>query len=170
MTSQDPEIEAMARVKDALASLDDETREHVIRWAAERFGLSLGRKRSAMPAGGALLDGEYEDVGTFFTQASPSTAAEKALAVGYWFQVLKGQDSFDGASVNAELKNLGHGVSNITRAFDDLKARRPALAIQVQKSGKAKQARKKYKITEAGMTKVQKMVSGEVSGSEEEES
>jgi len=70
--------------------------------------------------------------------------------------------------VSTELKNLGHGVANITRAFNDLKARRPALAIQVQKSGRAKQARKKYKITEAGLTKVRKMLLGQGSGEEEE--
>lgn len=164
---QDPEIEAMAKLKDVLTPLDEETREHVIRWAAERFGLSSPRRRSALLSP-AMGDDEYEDLGSFFTQVSPSTDAEKALGVGYWLQAIKGQDTFDGGSINTELKNLGHGVSNITRAFDDLKGRRPALAIQVHKSGKAKQARKKYKITDAGAKKVRQMLSGHGSGMEEE--
>jgi DNA-binding PadR family transcriptional regulator len=51
-------------------------------------------------------------------------------------------------------------VSNITRARDGLKARQPQLVIQVQKSGKSKQARKRYKVTSAGKTEVRRMLSG----------
>jgi hypothetical protein len=160
--TQDPEIDAMARLKEVLTPLDEETRAHVIFWAAERFGVTLSRRRSVARAGREAPEADYEDAGSLFADADPSTEAEKALTVGYWFQVVKGQENFDGASVNAQLKNLGHGATNITRAFNDLKARRPALALQVQKSGKAKQARKKYKLTEAGLAHVERrLTSGE---------
>jgi hypothetical protein len=38
----------------------------------------------------------------------------------------------------------------LTAALDELKAARPAFAIQLRKSGSSQQARKKYKITAAG--------------------
>lgn len=155
---EDAEIKAMGVLKETLGSLDEDTRVHVIKWAADRFGVVLTKARGG--AGGKNEAGadEFPDLGSLFTAARPGTEAERALVVGYWFQVLKGQDAFDSGAINSELKNLGHGVKNITRAFDDLKGRRPSLAIQIQKSGKAKQARKKYKITEAGITRVKQML------------
>ena len=160
--ADDPEISAMAAVKDALSPLDDETRTHVIRWAAERFGVSLGRIRpggGAMGGGGGAVE-DFEDMGALFHAASPSTDTDKALVGSYWLQVVKGQENFDSGTINANLKNLGHGITNITRAFDDLMRKRPALARQVQKSGKTKQARKKYKITDAGIKRVQALLAG----------
>jgi len=39
--------------------------------------------------------------------------------------------------------------------------KRPGLARQVQKTGTSKQARKKYRLTDAGIRQVQKMLAGE---------
>ena len=38
---------------------------------------------------------------------------------------------------------------------------KPQLAIQLKKSGNAKQARKKYKVTKAGIAKVEEMMASE---------
>jgi DNA-binding PadR family transcriptional regulator len=65
----------------------------------------------------------------------------------------------EGFTLNKELKNLGHGVSNITSALDTLMSRKPALVIQTKKSGTSKQARKKYKLTLEGLRAVERMVS-----------
>jgi hypothetical protein len=73
-------------------------------------------------------------------------------------QKSSGLDTFDSAAVNRELKHLGHGVGNITSAFNDLISQKPALAMQTAKSGKSKQARKKYKITRAGEKAVLEML------------
>jgi DNA-binding PadR family transcriptional regulator len=64
--------------------------------------------------------------------------------------------------VNTELKQLGHGVSNITRAFDALKSQKPALIMQTRKEGTSKQARKKYKVTTEGKKAVERMLSPEL--------
>lgn len=65
---------------------------------------------------------------------------------------------FTSQEVNSELKNLGHGVTNITSAFSSLMKRKPALAMQTAKSGATQQARKRYKLTHAGRTAVQSMI------------
>jgi hypothetical protein len=60
--------------------------------------------------------------------------------------------------VNKELKLLGEGVPNITMAVDALRSQKPALAVQLQKSGKTRQARKTYKLTVAGIKEVERMI------------
>ena len=87
--------------------------------------------------------------------------SEKALVGGYWIQKCEGVSTFESATVNRELKQLGHAVVNITSAFDYLKDQKPALAVQTAKSGKSKQARKKYMITKAGEKYVERMIRGE---------
>jgi hypothetical protein len=62
--------------------------------------------------------------------------------------------------VNKELKNLGEGILNITSALDALKAQKPALALQLKKAGKSRQARKTYKVTVAGLKFVENMIRG----------
>ena len=62
--------------------------------------------------------------------------------------------------MNALLKNHGHPVSNITRAFDLLRESKPAYAAQLEKNGKSQQARKKMKLTTAGIRKVEAVIKG----------
>lgn len=158
--SNDPELTAMTALADALNGLEDDARARVLRWAADRFGVTLGKPARGLNRDDTGEEGEWEDLASLFIAANPSTDAEKVLVGGYWFQVVEGFSDLEGGTINTELKHLGHGVSNITRAFDDLKSRKPALAIQTQKSGKSKQARKKYKITNEGIKHVKKMLSG----------
>ena len=95
------------------------------------------------------------------TASRASTEPERSLVVAYWSQRLRVTITSKHWAVNKELKHLGHGVSNITRALDDLKGRKPQLVIQTQKSGKSKQARKLYKVTGAGKQEVAKWLAGE---------
>ena len=81
---------------------------------------------------------------------------------GYWFQVCQKQEEFVSADVNKVLANVVGPLSNVTVAFDALKAAKPSLVIQVGKSGKAQQARKKYKLTIAGIRAVDEMIAREV--------
>lgn len=161
---EDPELQAMATIKGALDSLETpEARERVLRWAAERSGLGPPLRAggaSSQRSGGDSGGGEVTDIPGLFNAADPSTDPQRALVVGYWFQQVQMQPDFSSQQVNAELKNLGHGVGNITDAFTSLMDRRPRLVIQTHKSGKAKQARKKYKLTTEGIRAVQTMMQG----------
>jgi hypothetical protein len=60
--------------------------------------------------------------------------------------------------VNKHLKHLGHPVSNITRAIDTMIDQTPRLILQTSKSGRAKQARKRYKVTRQGVKHVLAML------------
>jgi len=81
------------------------------------------------------------------------------LVVAYWKQAIEGAESFEAFPVSKELKHMGHGVANITRALDVLIKSSPKLVLQVAKSGKSQQARKRYKVTREGIRRVQGMVS-----------
>ena len=50
----------------------------------------------------------------------------------YWVQVCQGNQGFDGQSVNKELKNLGHGLGNITMALNPPIAQKPRTVLQLR--------------------------------------
>ena len=123
----------MRDVAAALEPLGSDERGRVLRWAAERFTVSLpsstnGRSgtREDRTLRGSPTE-EPEDAGEFYSQANPEKEPERALVIGYWVQEVRGDGEFDAQTVNTQLKHLRHGVSNITRALDDLKARKPQL-------------------------------------------
>jgi len=159
-TDTDDEIRAMTEVNAILSKLDPKVAGRVAGWAAakyrggveapERLGLRSGNDREPQSA--------FRDFADLFAETNPKTESEKALVAGYWFQVVQGQPDLDASQVNAELKNMGHGLSNVTRAFDDLMAGRPQLAIQTRKGGKSKQARKKYRLTSEGIRAVENLL------------
>ncbi|MBI3317610.1 MAG: hypothetical protein HYZ90_00470 [Candidatus Omnitrophica bacterium] len=164
---KDPELTAMTSVAQALEGLDERTTARVLKWAFDRFGVSTKFLGAGKGSGGtekfplAQDDNEVEkfkDLPTLYDAANPTTASEKALVVGYWFQEIEGNENFESQALNTKLKNMGHGVKNITRAFDVLQNMTPRLVIQIQKSGQTKQARKKYKVTTEGIRKVQEMM------------
>jgi hypothetical protein len=164
------EVGAMSAIDQAMSDLTEPERVRVLRWAWDKFGdatssptprTNSGRSTESERKTSLGQADESEDVGDFYARAGASTEPERALVVAYWLQEIKGDDHFEAQSVNKELKHLGHGVSNITRALDDLKGRKPQLVIQTQKSGKSKQARKLYKVTAAGKQQVVKWLTGE---------
>ena len=156
------ELDAMRTVAEALTGLEPDGVARVLRWASEKFGVSMRPSqagRSSLPAdnlGGDQPNAPtFSDLAELYTTASPKTDADKALVVGYWHQYGIGAADFDTQSVNTELKNLGYGIGNITRAFDALKDSRPALAVQTRKDGTTKQARKRFKLTNEGKKRVE---------------
>jgi len=171
--SDDAEIDAMKEISALFAQLEEDAQERVIAWLGSRFGLpratsgslitsasslsatSAERGRPAPPLSGASFDHPAE----LFEAARAKTDSEKALVLAYWFQVSQGAASFSSRQVNDELKHIGYGVGNITRALDALIESRPALVIQLEKSGKSKQAQKKFRVTHEGLKRVQQLLS-----------
>ena len=161
------EVGAMAAIESAFANLDDEAKGRVLRWAADRFGLAPKIAASAATAmiptavnathAKELAPSELADL---YAAATPHTEAEKALVVAYWLQFVKGQPDLESQQINGELKQLGHGVANITQALEVLKRQKPQLVVQTRKEGTTRQARKKYRVTEEGKKVVQQMASG----------
>jgi hypothetical protein len=167
----DPEIQAMETVQAAVDPLSPEARQRVLQWVASRFDLALTGPQRPNPRGGGAengSDGLHRDApeapfptfADLYDAAGPTTEPDRALVGGYWFQVVEGADSFPAQPVNTALKNLGHPIGNITNALTALKTRKPALVLQLQKHGKTKQARKVYKLTEAGVRRMTDLING----------
>lgn len=169
--SEDDELNAMGAVAEALAPLEPNVALRVVRWAYERakekvlggVGGSGGPPKSVPPLGDASGGSEetdkkqFADLPALYDAASPSTESERALVVGYWFQVVEKNDGFYSYSVNTRLKHMGYQIGNITRAFDSLMSESPRLVIQLGK-GDTRQARKKLRLTTEGIRKVESMI------------
>lgn len=158
----DKEIEALSKVASALEGLDEEAIRRVLSWASARHNVIVkasGGKPAIEPA-----NDEFATFADFYDAANPETENDKVLVAGYWLQELQQGEDWDSQSVNDLLKNLGHTISNITRTLDRVQSEKPRLAMQTLKTGKSKQARKRFKLTVEGIKRVKKMLSE--SGSE----
>lgn len=172
------EFEAIKAVHDALAPLNEDGRTRVLTYIASllRINAKAG-DRTVTPsdddgnnassedkgenAGGASKEPKtFSSFAELYAAAAPNTNGEKALVVGYWLQVCQAADSFTAAAANKELTHLGHKVTNITDAIDSVKDQKPMLILQLKKSGNSKQARKLYKVSHAGIERVEEMLRG----------
>ena len=168
------EVQAMGKLAEAVAGLDDDARARVLRWAADRYGVTVTGSRVksvGASSGGASSESvgndgsnggggsqRFPDIAELYAAAAPEMDTDKALVAAYWFQFCEGRPEFNSQEVNTALKNLGHPIKSITSAFDNLKARKPAPVMQLRKSGTTKQARKTYKLTVAGKQAVEMMI------------
>ena len=152
--TSDSELTAMAAVSEALDGLDEDARRRVLRWTTERFGV----KSVIAGPGGSPVAGKIEDFPTLFTLADPATEADKALVAAYWLQVIEGHERFESRDLNQQLKNLGHGVKNITSAVEKLMTRKPNLIRMVRKGGPEKHVRKQFQRTVEGSAAVERMI------------
>lgn len=173
MTEMDQETAVIGTIVGALEGLDDEQRGRVIRYVADRFsvtlqgtGLTLGAKSSPTTPIDPRTENAaaFADFASLYDACQPTTDIQRALVAGYWLQVCQEGASFDSQSANRELKHLGRAIGNITAALDALINQKPALVLQLRKSGSAKQARKTFKLTETGVRQIRSMIgaSGEL--------
>ena len=157
---RDLELDAMKRIAELLEPLSPEAQSRVLAWVMG--SLSIGRpatsEKSPIGALGASQPSELTSFAELFHAANPKTEKEKALLAAYWIQQATGNPQFGSQQLNTELKNIGYRVGNITDALSQLISERPNLIIQVAKSGSTKQARKTYKITDAGFRRVNEML------------
>ncbi len=158
------ELEAMKKVAEALEDLEPDARARVLNWAADHYAVSEVKQRSTLVSDedefadtGTYEEQAFDEIGDLFAKTQPRSDAERALVAGYWLQVEQGSSGFGTLEINRELKHLGHGVGNITRAFDALKRTKPQQVIQLRKAGSTKQARKTFKLTDAGVRVVEAM-------------
>ena len=175
MSEATNEFEAIRAVHDALEPLDDEARTRILTYIASLLGIDsavvVNREVSAEGNDGEEVQGkdatesvkQIPDFSTFaelYARANPKSNGEKALVAGYWLQECEGADSFTGAAANKELNHLGHKLSNITDAIEQMKNRKPMLILQLKKSGTSRQARKLYKVSQEGVNRITEMIGG----------
>ncbi|MFT4122116.1 hypothetical protein [Bradyrhizobium sp.] len=153
------ELDAMKKIADALEPLDDAARARALHWALSRFcgtqaTIEPWTARSIELTADSANASEYNSFAELFDAANPTTEKDKALIAAYWIQICEGAPAFPAQTLNALLKDLGHGVGNITEALTALKSERPALVLQLKKGGTSRQARKTYKLTGEGAKRV----------------
>lgn len=150
----DLELQVMQDAAAGLANLPEEARHRVIRWLADRFGTALSppvnRISERSEPNSAGEPDTHEHFADFYHAVGPVTDKEKAVTAAYWVN-RQGNPQFPSQEINSMLKDLGHGVSNITDALSTAMREKPALILQLKKSGTSRQARKLYKITDAGI-------------------
>jgi hypothetical protein len=166
----DQELTAMQSVLGILSELPDgEAQERVITYVTARLnlaGVSQSAKRVASSGeeletgGNAPSQPQLDTFADLFNVVSPTTNADKALVAAYWLQVVERHEQFASQAVNRLLQNLGYSLANVTDAFNQLGAKKPRLALQTRKSGKSQQARKQYKLTQAGIDAVKARLQG----------
>lgn len=174
MTDIDPEIAAFAAVSKALQGLEPDVQARVVRWAAEKFGVTLaqtdrqpsGRSSTGSDSGGdagGASANSFDDFVDLFDAVNPKNDVEKVLTGAYWIQVCKSEASWLSGPVNNQLKDTGHGVANVTDVLRRAQERKPALVRQMSKSGRSQQARKTYKLTTKGIEFINLRLQGETS-------
>lgn len=158
------ELAAMTQIAKALGPLDPIARKRVMAWVRAKFEGGPGSGPSTRDDGPGEGDasGDVEMPGTIAeltAAADPQTDVDRALVGGYWVQEkVNDGTGFVAFDVNKSLKDLGYPIGNITDAISGLMDQRPALVIQTAKRGKSRQARKTYKVTQAGLKRVAQMV------------
>ncbi len=151
------DLKALEAILKTLEPLSAEERERVLRWACEKLGIQLSgnalRKIAAIDVAFEKHPHGFENIGEFLAAASPDSDADRVLCAAVYLQDFsEDRDvTLSGKQINDELKNLGHGVKNITDSINTLKLRKPQHMIQTKKAGKAKQAWKEYRVTRAGV-------------------
>lgn len=166
MENLDPELQAMATVASALGGLDAEGQTRVLRWAADKFGVTITGKSATTHVNGSddkdqTQHGNFADFVDLFDAVNPSGNLEKALTGAYWVQVVEGASSWQSHQVNNVLKDTGNGITSIVDAFDSAQNKTPALVRQMAKSGKTRQARKTFKLTSAGIKFIASKIGGD---------
>jgi hypothetical protein len=156
------ELEVMSQMVRLLEPLDDNARTRAVGWVISALDIKGLAQLKSLSTGVSLnqkqADVSYATFAELFHAAGPKSERERALVAAYWIQSTSGVDQFASQQVNTELKHVGYGVSNITDALGQLISDKPSLVIQLTKSGQSKQARKTYKVTDAGVRHVNSML------------
>jgi len=168
------EVVAMGKVVEALKGLQLDAVARVLGWASNAYKVEVKKTetRKVTPDhddepndevnGNGDRNGNrqarFVDLAELYAATSPDSEADKTLVAAYSAQFLDNKPEFGAFEINQALKNLGHPIGHITTAFDTLKARKPALVMQLKKAGTSKQARKTYRLTLAGKSAVEAMV------------
>ncbi|MDB5620491.1 hypothetical protein [Tardiphaga sp.] len=171
--SEFDELDAMKKIAAALEPLDDAARARALQWASARFrntksvvSFDQPPSRGLEIASGPSVSNEYASFAELFDAANPITERDKALVAAFWTQVCENVSAFPAQSLNTLLKDLGHGIANITEALTTLRNEKPALVLQLKKAGTTQQARKTYKLTQEGAKRVAAMTKASFSTKE----
>lgn len=158
------DLKALETILKTLEPLSEDERARVLRWTGEKLGIQHGAAKRAAPIDVAFEKhpGGFQTIGEFLAAASAGSDVDRVLCVAVYLQDFSETPddvTLSGKQINDELKNLGHGVKNITDCINTLKDRKPQHMIQTKKAGKSRQAWKEYRVTRAGVEYAYKLIS-----------
>lgn len=177
---EDKEIQAMAKVNEALKELSEDECYRVMQWVANKYLKDTPSLKVAVrPTNDSSLidssvtdlkDEDEPDGGTFATfetlaELLAATRAEapgeRLLIAGYWLQVKENSTTWTTRSANNVLKPTGYGLDRTDNVSNALLKERPRKVIQIaQKSATGKGAgHKQLKLTDVGIAAVEAMIS-----------
>ena len=168
------ELDAIQVVYEALEPLSREARTRILHYIASLLAIdgtlgtpplkndSVNEELEATPGqvDNTQWSSQFSTFAELHDKAGPVTKCGQcscSLPIGC--NNFEGNENFGSQGINKELKHLGTGVKNITSALDQLRNSKPALILQVRKGGKSRQARKIFRLTEAGIKRVREMIS-----------
>ena len=161
--------ELLDEINRTISEYDPVMKEKALDILLERaFGGSTSAPPSTQSAGRPRPRGRKEasgdsagpDLAALLERWSPTTMSDKALLGAYYLARVRGDDTVTSQAINSELKRNGLAISNITRAIEaNMRPDRP-LMTQEKKMGSTKQARKQYRITQAGIDTVERRLNG----------
>jgi len=169
--SLDEELRRLQRALDIFREAGDPAAQRrMLIWVVDKLGLDLPAASSRDAGRGRAVATATSGTGPMVSLASFATSAEllaragpladedKVLVIAAHLQEVQGMTPLTGFLINRELRDLGHRVKNVTRAIGRLSLQKPALMVQLRKSGTQRQARKTYKVTIEGIAYVERMI------------
>lgn len=164
----DPLAEAISmldRINAAVKDYDEALRERAATILVERaFGDGSRPAPRGVPTAVGQAGSPTPPVATDFASLverwTPATQPHWALLAAYYQTRFQAKDTATGQEINSILKHHGTVVRNITDALGANMTTKPALVLQVAKSGSSRQARKAYKVTTQGIQFVERMLRG----------
>lgn len=171
----DPELEALSKINDTINDLPEDAKIRVVAWLINKYSIYSNQPVNASVSPKKLLsengveekeivDGNDQLIATFsnpadlFAKCSPSKSGEKILVVAAYLQTKNSGKDLSGYEINQVLKNMGHKVESFSHRMDTLMGQKPQLMIQTKKCGNSKQGKKSYRVTDAGMKEVEKLI------------
>ena len=161
MADFEAENQAIAKITEALSSLESDAIQRVLNLISQRYRsktVSQTNLDQLVLLNDQATEPIFSEFHELFDATQPVSSSERALVAGYWFQKILEKPELDGFLLNKELKNLGYPSSNITRELGSLMRKIPRLVTQIRKEGTSQQARKTYKLTREGIRAVEKML------------
>lgn len=155
--------ELLDEINRTISSYDPVLKERARDILIERAfgGATATAAPAARPRGRGRRDGAEEgeetpDLASLLARWTPTTMSDKALLGAYYLTRVRGESTVTSQAINSELKRNSLPISNITRAIEaNMRPDRP-LMVQERKMGSTKQARKQYRITQAGLDTVER--------------
>lgn len=96
-----------------------------------------------------------------FDRIQTKTDVARVLLVAAYLQERGQGEELGSRPINKELKSVKRGIKNITQAINSLLNKDPQLLVMTRKTTTSQQGKKKYKVTDLGISKVKEaLVSG----------